>query len=160
MSKVMCFSAILAACVVGSPALTQEIERESRYGLYYAEVVNIIDGDNLVVSVDLWPGLVAEYSVRVRGIDAPEIRRPGCEDERNWAEEAKAQLLKLYDIGSTIKLENVENDSFAGRVLADVSRYRSDRWLDLKDEMIERNMAVAWTPKLADVPWCLLAKTR
>jgi len=66
----------------------------------------------------------------------------------------------LYDVGSSIRLENVEYDAFSGRVLADIRRWRSDRWLHLEEEMIERKMAVAWTPEMDDVTWCLLAKDR
>ncbi len=130
------------------------------YALYYATIVRVIDGDSIAVRVNLWPGLVAEYSVRVRGIDAPELRRVSCEEERIWGEEAKAQVEKLYEAGSTVRLENVEFDAFSGRVLAEVRRWRSDRWLYLKDDLIDRGLAVEWTPKMDDVPWCLLANTR
>ena len=130
------------------------------YELYYATVVRVVDGDTIQVSVDLWPGLVAEYSVRERGIDAPELRRVDCEEERTWAEEARAQLEKLYEVGSTVRLENVEYDAYSGRVLAEIRRWRSDRWIYLEDEMIERGMAVSWTPEMSDVPWCVLALTR
>jgi len=130
------------------------------YSEYSATVVRIIDGDTLEVSVDLWPGLIANYSVRVRGIDAPELRRVGCEEERAWAKEAKARAERLYDPGSRVRLENVEYDVFAGRVVADVKRWRSDRWLSFAREMVERDMAVEWTPEMKDVPWCLLVSTR
>jgi len=133
---------------------------ENPYSLYYGTVVRVIDGDTLVVRVDLWPGLIAEYSVRVRGIDAPEIRRVGCEEERVWGFEAKAQVERLYEEGSVVRLENVSSDPFFGRVVADVRRWRSDRWLYLKDELIGRDLAVEWTPNMTDVPWCLLAETR
>jgi micrococcal nuclease len=133
---------------------------DRQYKLYLADVLDIIDGDTMSVRVSLWPGLVAEYSVRVRGMDAPELRGASCAEEKAWAEESKAQLQKLYDVGSQIKLENVEYDAFSGRVLADVFRYRSDRWLDLKKEMVDRKMAVEWYPKQGDVPWCLLAPSR
>jgi len=39
-------------------------------------------------------------------------------------------------------------------------RWRSDRWLYLADELVERGLAVAWTPDMEDVPWCLLAQSR
>ena len=150
---------LLALLILTGAAAAQE-DVANPYALYYAEVVRVIDGDTLDLRVDLWPGLQAIYAVRVRGIDAPELRRAGCEEQRIWAEEAKAQVAKLYDIGSRIKLENVEYDAYSGPVVADVRRGRSDRWIFLADEVVERGLAVAWTPDMADVPWCLLAQAR
>jgi endonuclease YncB( thermonuclease family) len=129
------------------------------YALYYGTVQRVIDGDTIVVRFDLWPGLTAEFAVRVRGIAAPELRRVGCEAEREWGEEARAKVEELYEIGRRVRLEDVELDSF-GRALANVSRYRSDRWLQLADELVSRRLAVLWVPGMDDVPWCLLAQTR
>lgn len=151
----------LVLCFIPFSATGQEKPPvENPYAKYFATVIRVIDGDTLAVSVALWPGLVAEYSVRERGIDSPEMRRVECEEEGEWASEAQAQLAKLYDVGSTVMLENVEYDAYSGRVLADIRRWRSDRWLYLEEEMIEKKMAVAWTPEMDDVPWCLLAKER
>lgn len=145
-------------CLTGPVAAQEDVPNP--HALYYAKVVRVIDGDTLDVRIELWPGLEAVYAVRVRGVDAPELRRTGCEAERLWGEEAKAQVEKLYDVGTQVRLENVEYDAFAGRVVADVRRWRSDRWLYLADELVERGLAVAWTPEMADVPWCVLAETR
>lgn len=68
-------------------------------GPYEAEIIRIIDGDTVDVSVALWPGLWAEYSVRVKGIDAPELFRPDCEAEKIWAIEAREQAERLYPSG-------------------------------------------------------------
>ena len=150
---------VVMLCCLAGPVAAQD-EATNPYALYYAEVVRVIDGDTLDVRLDLWPGLQAVYAVRVRGIDAPELRRVGCEAERIWAQDAKAQVEKLYDVGSRIRLENVAFDAYAGRVDAKVSRWRSDRWLYLSDELIGRGLAVEWTPDMDDVPWCLLARSR
>lgn len=130
------------------------------YALYFAEVVRVIDGDTLDVRVDLWPGLQAVYAVRVRGIDAPELREAACPEERVWAEAAREQVARLYPEGSLVRLEDVEYDAFAGRVVADVRRWRSDRWLYLADELVSRSMAEAWMPEMADIDWCELAAAR
>lgn len=151
----------IALIVLAAPGSTENLPVvRSPYALYYAKVVRVIDGDTLDVRVALWPGLEAVYAVRVRGVDAPELRRVGCEAERLWGEQAKAQVERLYEVGSTVRLEDVEYDSFSGRVVADVRRWRSDRWLYLADELVERDLAVAWTPDMPDVPWCLLAESR
>ena len=152
---------LLALTLLALPGRAQNLPDLDRpYALYHATVVRVIDGDTLDVRVALWPGLEAVYAVRVRGVDAPELRRVGCAAERIWGEQAKAQVARLYQVGSTVRLEDVEYDSFAGRVVADVRRWRSDRWLYLADELVERDLAVVWTPDMPDVPWCLLAETR
>ena len=86
---------IVVAAAFGAATLAQtEPDIKNPYELYYAEVVKIIDGDTLEVRVDLWPGLVTEYSVRVRGVDSPELRGANCPEEKIWAEQAKAQVEK------------------------------------------------------------------
>ncbi|KQI71984.1 nuclease [Loktanella sp. 5RATIMAR09] len=143
-----------------SSQASSEGDEQTRYVSYTAKVVRVIDGDTLDVEVDLWPGLIAQYAVRVRGIDAPELRRVGCEEERIWGQEARNQVEKLYPEGTVVRLEYVARDAFDGRVVADVKRWRSDRWLSLADELIQRGLAVEWEPTMADVQWCLLATTR
>ena len=128
-------------------------------GPYQAEMVQIIDGDTVVARVAVWPGLIAEYSVRVRGIDTPEVQRPDCAEERAWGERARAQVERLYPPGSEIRLRDVQFDAFSGRVLADVQRFRSDRWLSLSSELLQRGLAVEWHPSQGAVPWCLLAQS-
>ncbi|ARE41049.1 Micrococcal nuclease (thermonuclease) s [Rhodovulum sp. P5] len=124
-------------------------------------MVRVIDGDTIEVEINLWPGLVARYSVRERGIDAPELRRVACEEERIWAEDARRQLTRLYPEGTIVRLDDVEEDSFSGRVVADIRRLLpSNQWIPLERDMVSRGLAVEWTPKQPDVPWCLLAKTR
>ena len=157
MRKFACFS---IALVFGAPsALAQsQPEIENPYAEYYATVVRVIDGDTLEVRVDLWPGLVAEYSVRVRDIDTPELRGADCPQEKRWAEEAKAQVEKLYPIGTTVKLEAVAIDAYSSRVLADVRRFVSDRWKYLAEELIGRDMAMPWTTDMEKIEWCKLSK--
>lgn len=121
-------------------------------GPYEAEIIRIIDGDTVDVSVALWPGLWAEYSVRVKGIDAPELFRPDCEAEKIWAIEAREQAERLYPSGLIVQLRDVTYDAFAGRVVAELRRWRSDRWLSFAHEM-----GVEWYPDQDPVPWCLLA---
>ena len=123
-------------------------------GPYDAEVVSIIDGDTLEVTVALWPGLRAEYRVRVRGIDAPELYRPACREEAELAETARQQAERLYPPGTPVQLRDVSYDAFAGRVVADIRRWRTDRWLPLGKELTDRGLAVAWEPHQSAFNWC------
>jgi micrococcal nuclease len=148
---------VIAAIFFATPVLSQQVPKP--YSEYYGTVERVVDGDTFVVRIDLWPGLQATYSVRARGIEAPELRGANCPQEKLWAVEARAQAEKLYPIGSTVRIENVELDSF-GRAVADVRRWVSDRWKYLAEEMTERDMAVIWMPNDPDVDWCALADLR
>lgn len=143
----------LLILAVGMTAVAQEIP--APYSEYYGTVERVIDGDTLVVRLDLWPGLEAIYAVRARGIDAPELRGAACPEEKQRAEEARQQAEKLYGPGTTVRIEKVEMDSF-GRAVADIRRFRSDRWLYFTDEMVDKGLAEPWQDGWPDIDWCAL----
>lgn len=157
----MKISFFIASIVICAPLCALATDLSKPYPEYTATVVRVIDGDTIEVEVDLWPGLVAQYSIRERGIDAPELRKADCEAEELWAQEARDQLASLYPTGTIVRLDNVERDSFFGRVVADVRRLLpSQQWRTLQFDMVSRGLAVEWEPNQADVSWCLLAQTR
>lgn len=138
-----------------NPYLTQEASFE---GPYRATVVRVIDADTIEVSVDLWPSLIQTATVRVRGIDAPETRST-CETEKALGIEAKEWVEKMYPVGEVIRIEDVEHDSLS-RYVAEVKRWRSDRWLPLDNELLEKDYAEIWYPGQQDIPWCLISQER
>jgi endonuclease YncB( thermonuclease family) len=83
-----------------------------------ARVISVIDGDTLRAAAFIWPGHEVTVSVRIRGIDAPEIKSR-CEAERRAAERAKSALEDLVGLGS-VRLRDVGGGKYYGRVLADV----------------------------------------
>ena len=86
---------------------------------YPAEVVRVIDGDTFEARVKVWPGMEAVTRVRLRGVDAPEMKAR-CEDERVKALAAKDALTRMLDEGA-VGLTNVKQDKYGGRVDADAS---------------------------------------
>ncbi|HAP10121.1 MAG TPA: nuclease, partial [Afipia sp.] len=46
------------------------------------EVVRVVDGDTFEARVHLWPGLEMTTRVRLRGIDAPEMKGACAEELR------------------------------------------------------------------------------
>ncbi|WP_252912014.1 thermonuclease family protein [Aliihoeflea aestuarii] len=83
-----------------------------------ASVVRVIDGDTVEADAHVWPGHTVRVSVRLRGIDAPELRSR-CEAERVLAQKARAHLSALLQSGS-VRVRNVARDKFFGRVVADL----------------------------------------
>lgn len=65
-------------------------------GPYEAQVDSVTDGDTLALTVYKWPGETEEESVRIRGLDTPEIRGK-CQAEKDLAQAAKQYLTKLIE---------------------------------------------------------------
>ena len=82
-----------------------------------AEVLRVVDGDTFDARVHLWPGLDITTRVRLRGIDAPEMKAR-CGDERAQAEAARDALAAILDQGE-VGIARVTLDKYGGRVLAD-----------------------------------------
>jgi endonuclease YncB( thermonuclease family) len=107
----------MAACVI---LVTGPVRagRELVIGPVAADVERVIDGDTFVAVAHVWPGHDVRVSVRIRGIDAPEMRSR-CPAERAAARQAQATLEALLSSGPVL-LGNVGGGKYYGRVLADV----------------------------------------
>ena len=88
-------------------------------GSHPAEVLRVIDGDTFEARVHVWPGMDITTRVRLRGIDAPELRAR-CEDERVKALAARDALVQILGEGA-VGIARVGQDKFGGRVDADAS---------------------------------------
>jgi endonuclease YncB( thermonuclease family) len=86
---------------------------------YPAEVIRVFDGDTFEARVQVWPGLEITTKVRLRGIDAPELRAR-CAEERARAETARDALSTLLAQGR-VGISQVSLDKYGGRVVADVT---------------------------------------
>jgi endonuclease YncB( thermonuclease family) len=86
---------------------------------YPAEVIRVVDGDTFEARVRVWPGMDITTKVRLRGIDAPEMRAR-CAEERTKAEAARDALSALLARGQ-VGISQVSLDKYGGRVLAAAS---------------------------------------
>ena len=116
-------SRILATLLIvfcAYPALTGERPnlRMPIEGPVEAELISVIDGDTLLVEARPWPQHRITVLVRIRGIDAPELKAK-CEGARRAAIRARARLADLAH--GPIRLSNISGDKYFGRVVADVS---------------------------------------
>lgn len=87
-------------------------------GLIVCAVLSVYDGDTISVTCEIWPKFEVSTSVRINGIDTPEIRRSKCTEEKELAIVARDRVREL--VGSHISITNVKLGKFAGRVVADV----------------------------------------
>jgi endonuclease YncB( thermonuclease family) len=81
--------------------------------------LRILDGDTFEARVHVWPGVDITTKVRLRGIDAPELKAR-CPEERIKAEAARDALAALLAQGG-VEISRVGLDKFGGRVDADAS---------------------------------------
>ena len=116
-----------------------------------ADVIRVIDGDTLALRARIWIGIDIVVNARIRGIDAPELRGR-CDAEKALAADALARLEALA-AGKTVRLRRVENDKYAGRVLADIV---TDDGIDLGAAMLESGLARPYDGS-ARAPWCDVA---
>jgi micrococcal nuclease len=85
-----------------------------------AEIIRVIDGDTLLVAAKPWPQQTVEVYVRLRGIDAPEMKSE-CASTRAAGEQAQAALAAMAGEQSEIQLLHISGDKYFGRILADVA---------------------------------------
>ena len=84
-----------------------------------AVVVDAYDGDTLTVTTAPWPDWTWNGSVRVLGVDTPEIRGD-CDQEERWAVASRDYVRDLL-LDESVMLTGIENDKYGGRVLATVT---------------------------------------
>jgi endonuclease YncB( thermonuclease family) len=107
-----------AAAPAASPA-TRSPETITARMMHPAEVLRVVDGDTFEARVHLWPGLDITTRVRLRGVDAPELKAR-CGEERAKAEAARDALRAILDQGE-VGISRVTLDKYGGRVVADAS---------------------------------------
>ncbi len=120
-----------------------------------AQVLEVIDGDTIRVKSYLLPGLFYEVLVRARGIDAPEIRNFKCEREQEFGIKARETISRKFRPGTWVILRDVGEDSFGGRIVAQIDRWTSDRFTSLSEELLrmEEVLAVPYV-KGEEYDWC------
>ena len=119
----MILRTIVPALLVLLPIATPSLARENPVrniveGPVEAELISVIDGDTLFVNARPWPQHSIAVLVRIRGIDAPEMKSK-CKTARRAAERAKQALSHLAT--GRIRLTNISGDKYFGRIVADVT---------------------------------------
>lgn len=130
--RLMCCCLVVGSTVAAGIAAGAE----RLAGPFVAEVLRPVDGDTLEVKVTVWLGVDLNTSVRLRGIDTPEIHGK-CAREIELAAAARELLRK--ETTPRVLLRNVEGDKYFGRVEADVTTLPDG--LDLSDAMLKSGLA-------------------
>jgi len=113
-----------------------------------AEVLRVIDGDTFEARVHVWPGIDITTKIRLRGIDAAELRAR-CPAELAQAEAARDALKAMLAEGA-VTVFAVAPDKYGGRVVADAS---TRSIANLSAEMLSRGLARRYAGGHRD-GWC------
>jgi endonuclease YncB( thermonuclease family) len=114
--KIFTLFAVLCLCAL--PAEGAAKRKSVLKGPMPVEVLGVLDGDTFSVRAQVWLGQDITVLVRIRGIDAPEMKAR-CAKERTAATAATEALSALLN-QSSVQLVNVSGEKYFGRVLADV----------------------------------------
>ena len=87
------------------------------------DVIRTIDGDTFEAQVHLSPGVEPTTRIRLRGIDAPELKA-SCPEELQMAEAATGALRALLGEGG-VTIFNIGPDKYSGRVVAEAATRRT-----------------------------------
>jgi len=94
------------------------------------------DGDTCYVVAKTLPDTLRNMSIRILGIDTPEIRGD-CSEEKSLALQGRAFANDMFRNADTIEFRNLKWDKYGGRILADV--YIDG--MSYKHEIIEAGLA-------------------
>ncbi len=117
-----------------------------------ALVVDVIDGDTVLVRARIWLGQEVETRVRLDGVDTPELRGK-CAAARRLAREARA-FVQARVGGRRVLLRDIQYGKYAGRVVA---RIQAPDGEDLTEALIEAGLGHAYDGARR-APWCVGAK--
>lgn len=131
--KQLCAALLLLGAAVSAAA-------ETLSGPVEARVLRVVDGDTFVAEALVWPGQSVRVSVRIRGIDAPEMRSR-CVLEKQAAIRARDMLEHLVG-GSPVRLTNIGGGKYYGRVLADVTNADGN---EIAPALLGRDMVRAYS---------------
>jgi endonuclease YncB( thermonuclease family) len=107
------------------------------------------DGDTIYVAIPGLPDEIANMSVRVRGVDTPEMRGQ-CESEKQLAQMARDYARQRLKAAKSVQFCEPEWGRYGGRVVASVRIDGSP--LDL--ELINQGLARPYDGKTKRQPWC------
>jgi endonuclease YncB( thermonuclease family) len=109
----------------------------------YGKVVKVYDGDTITVAtpLDYTRAPIYHFSVRLRGIDSPEIR--GKTEEEKQAALVARNALSAKVLNQMVFLQNIDTEKY-GRLLADVF-LEGEPKQSISEWMLEHQYAIKYT---------------
>ncbi len=117
---------------------------EFKFPIKGGKVIKVYDGDTITIASKLPynESPLYRFSVRLNGIDTPELKGKDISDEEKTAALLARDFMSNLIINKYVRLENIQNEKY-GRILADV--YYDD--INLNDLLLEKRYAVKYDGK-------------
>ncbi len=129
---------VCSACfgIAAAAALVAAADAGERFhGPVEAVVLDVLDGDTFLADALVWPGQSVRVNVRIRGIDAPEMKSR-CAGEHRAALRARDMLAELIE-DKTVSISDIGGAKYYGRVLADVE---TPEGIEVAEEMLNQSL--------------------
>lgn len=112
--------------------------------------VRVIDGDNVYVPNHMVENMPMGISVRLIGINTPEIRAAKCDKERLMGEAAQLFIRDAIDRSTAFSVKYVKWDKYGGRIDGIITVDGKD----LSQLLIDAGLAVPYTRGIRVNVWC------
>ncbi|HBF06990.1 MAG TPA: nuclease [Gammaproteobacteria bacterium] len=109
----------LLASILFFSACTLDQQKQNQDEVIIKQIVSVYDADTFRAALKDWPEYLGnDVGIRIRGIDAPEIRGK-CPQEKTDAIKARDYVRQRLANADHIRLENIETGKYF-RLVADV----------------------------------------
>jgi endonuclease YncB( thermonuclease family) len=107
--------------LVDGTDISWEDTREFRFPTDGGRVIKVYDGDTITIASKLPydSSLLYRLSVRLNGIDTPEMKGKDITDDEKTAAKLARDFVSNLILNKYVRLENIETEKY-GRILADV----------------------------------------
>ncbi len=113
-------------------------------------VKGVYDGDTINTFIPSLADPLNKVSIRILGIDTAELHNYKCPEEKALAQKARARVLELMPVGSTITVSKFKWDKYGGRIDGIVTNKDG---INVGQTLINENLAKAYDGG-AKSSWC------
>lgn len=113
-------------------------------------VYKVYDGDTVKVLLN-YQGLIFKFSIRIFGIDTPEVSR--CSTLEKQAGIKVKHYLKTLIENKTVKIYCICHDKYGGRIVGDIYYMNDNEEINIADELLKKNYAKIYDGKTSKEEW-------
>lgn len=114
-------------------------------------VKSVYDGDTIITEFSCSPSELKRVSIRLIGIDTPELRQYKCAKEKDLAIKARSRVIELLQVGTSMKVDIVKWDKYGGRIDAYVY---TKEGINVGKTLIDEGLAVSYSGRGFKKNWC------